>query len=245
MVELKAAICPNCGGDLRLPEDRKVLKCMYCGKDIIVEEAIKKAEPSLESYLTLARTAKYARNYQEAFEYYNKILELNPTHYEAWLGKAECAGWLSSVDAFRIQEVITCFETGLKYCPQEIKEHIKTENIIMVNSVLVAHFKILSDYMYEYGVNLDVRNVYYVKCRQLVSAWEILNQYDPTDKQIITNIIDVCKRQIDGVEYKPAPGSGLLLMFFNHSQVTPEYKSKLVSKMNEYIAKRKALDNRA
>jgi hypothetical protein len=75
---------------------------------------------------------------------------------------------------------------------------------------------------------------------QLVSAWEILNKYDPTNREIIGNIIEVCKRQIEGVDYNPTPG--LRPLFNSHSKVTPEYKLKLIKKMNEYIAKRNALD---
>jgi tetratricopeptide (TPR) repeat protein len=239
LVELKAATCPFCGGDLRLPEDRKVLKCMYCGKDIIVEEAIKKAGPTVDSYLALARAAKDAKNYKEAYVYYNKILELNPTLYEAWLGKAESAGWQSTVKDFRVQEVITNFENALKYCP-EVKEDIEIKSTAIINNILVACFKILSNYMYKCGKSLDVKNAYYNKCMQLVSAWEILNKYDPTNREIIGNIIEVCKRQIEGVDYNPTPG--LRPLFNSHSKVTPEYKLKLIKKMNEYIAKRNALD---
>jgi len=48
-MKLETAICPFCGGDLRIPDDRKSILCMYCGKTIIVEEAIAKAQvPSLK-----------------------------------------------------------------------------------------------------------------------------------------------------------------------------------------------------
>lgn len=137
-MEFKAAICPNCGGDLRVPEDKKVLKCMYCGRDIVVEEAINKAQPSLENYLTLAKSAKDSKNYKEAYDYYNKVLELNPPHYEAWLGKAESAGWQTSVKNFRIQEIITCFEKGIKFCPYMNKDAVKKKSVTCINNILVA-----------------------------------------------------------------------------------------------------------
>jgi DNA-directed RNA polymerase subunit RPC12/RpoP len=39
----KAAKCPNCGGALQLPDDRTKVKCMYCGVDVIVREAVQLA----------------------------------------------------------------------------------------------------------------------------------------------------------------------------------------------------------
>lgn len=39
-MEFKAAICPSCGGKLQLPNDVKTVKCMYCGVDIAVREAV-------------------------------------------------------------------------------------------------------------------------------------------------------------------------------------------------------------
>lgn len=35
-----AAKCPNCKGDLQVPDNKDVVKCMYCGGDIFVREVI-------------------------------------------------------------------------------------------------------------------------------------------------------------------------------------------------------------
>jgi tetratricopeptide (TPR) repeat protein len=235
-MEFKAAICPNCGADLRLPEDKKVLKCMYCGKDIIVEEAIKKAEPLLEGYLALARTAKNSKNYKEAYAYYNKVLEVNPMNYESWLGKAVCAGWQSTIDDFKVQEVITNFESAIKYSPAEVKASVINET----NIVLVSLFNFVNTWIYNNGRFIGNWEIFCKRCQLLVSAWEILYQYEPSDKQVIDNIIDVCKRQIEGVEYDPAPGQGAI--FRGYVKITDQYKYNLSQKMGQYVAKRKALD---
>jgi hypothetical protein len=239
-MEFKAAICPNCGADLRLPEDGKVLKCMYCGKDIVVQEAIIKAVPTVESLLKLARTAKEAKNYEEAYSYYNKVLELDSSNFESWLGKAESAAWQSSIDNFRVQELVTNFEKAMTCCPQETKGPLISKGIADLNVVLVAMYKHISKYMYEGGKLPQVRNAYYNRCQLLVSAWEVLNKYDPNNKQIIDNIIDVCQSQIEGVEYNPAPGQHPI--FKTYSNITPEYKSTLNSKITLYVSKRSALD---
>ena len=47
-IEFIPAICSNCGGQLRVPEDRKtIIKCIYCGYDIIIHET--KSDPPQSS----------------------------------------------------------------------------------------------------------------------------------------------------------------------------------------------------
>ena len=42
-MSFKAAMCSNCGGSLQIPSDLDTVKCMYCGGEIIVREAIRLA----------------------------------------------------------------------------------------------------------------------------------------------------------------------------------------------------------
>ena len=239
-MEFKAAICPNCGGDLQLPDDKKVLKCMYCGKDIIVEDAIKKATPSVESYLKLGRTAKAAKNNKEAYDYYNKVLELDPTNVESWLGKAECASWQSTINEPRVQELITNFEKAIECSSPDIREETIKQGTQLANIFLVAYYDQISKYMLDSGLLTDVRETYYQRCKLIVSALEILNHYNPNDMQIIENIIFICQQQIVGVEYNPAPGQHAV--FKAYSDVNLEYKAKLTSAVNNYTSKGKKID---
>lgn len=32
-MSFKPAKCPNCAGDIQVPEDRDTVKCIYCGSD--------------------------------------------------------------------------------------------------------------------------------------------------------------------------------------------------------------------
>jgi DNA-directed RNA polymerase subunit RPC12/RpoP len=66
-MEFKPAKCPNCSGDLQLPDNMKKVKCMYCGTDIIVKEAIKLAVIQInpENILKLADVALESGNYEE------------------------------------------------------------------------------------------------------------------------------------------------------------------------------------
>ena len=46
----KAAICPSCGGALQVPDDRATVKCMYCGVDVVVGEAIQLAAGRVQEF---------------------------------------------------------------------------------------------------------------------------------------------------------------------------------------------------
>jgi tetratricopeptide (TPR) repeat protein len=89
-MEFVAAKCPNCAGELRLPDDKTKVKCMYCGFDVLVKDAIA-AGPSLENLKQLAFAAEADGNYEESYEYFKRVLELDPRNFDALLGKAIAA----------------------------------------------------------------------------------------------------------------------------------------------------------
>ncbi len=42
-MNFKPALCPSCGGKMQIPDDINIVKCMYCGVEVIVKEAIRLA----------------------------------------------------------------------------------------------------------------------------------------------------------------------------------------------------------
>jgi DNA-directed RNA polymerase subunit RPC12/RpoP len=66
-MDFKPAKCPSCSGDLQVPANRDVVKCMYCGTDIVVREAIQAAGGNVQNWLMLARTAMDSNNAAEAY----------------------------------------------------------------------------------------------------------------------------------------------------------------------------------
>ena len=60
----KAAVCPSCAGELQVPDNRDLVKCMYCGSDIIVREVLRTGSTvNIENILKLARVAEKSNNY--------------------------------------------------------------------------------------------------------------------------------------------------------------------------------------
>lgn len=95
------ATCPSCGGELRVPDNMGVVKCMYCGKDIIIQIPQEETKSvNIKALLDLARTAEKLGNFEEAEKYYTQTLEIDSDNIYAWLGRGYCAGMLSTSDSF-------------------------------------------------------------------------------------------------------------------------------------------------
>lgn len=89
-MSFKAAKCPNCAGDIQVPDDKYSAKCMYCGSDIVVREAIQAAAGgvNIKNLLMLAKDAEKSGNNEEAYQFYSTILEHDSKLIEAILGRA-------------------------------------------------------------------------------------------------------------------------------------------------------------
>lgn len=138
-IEFIPAVCPNCGGELRVPNDKRAIKCMYCGYDIIIYENNKNSyQPSVENLFKLAESEIYS-NPSEAYEYYKKILEFEPENWKAWYGKAKAAGNLSSIENPRLIDVWDTFQKVIYFAPKNEKEKI-TEGVIFELVNFSNHF---------------------------------------------------------------------------------------------------------
>lgn len=109
--------CPNCGGELQIPDDPDgldIVSCMFCGGKVALQ---KPARPKTDhsNLLHLARTAEAARNYAEAEIYYTRVLEYDITNPDVWIGKGVAAGWQASLANPRLEEVAACFQNAGRY----------------------------------------------------------------------------------------------------------------------------------
>jgi len=106
-IEFIPAVCPKCGGELRVPNNVDVIKCMYCGADIILHDSSKinlKKVIDIEKFLALAERAIDAENFSEAYRYASLILEEDPFLRKALLVKGFAAGMCTTYHKSRIEE---------------------------------------------------------------------------------------------------------------------------------------------
>jgi tetratricopeptide (TPR) repeat protein len=238
-MKLEAAICPNCGGDLRIPDDRKTIVCMYCGKTIIVQEAIAKANsPSIENYMELVKAARDSHNFEEAYAYCNKILELNPKNYLAWYYKGDAAGWQSTIKDMRFRETLIGIDNAHNFAPQEEKSRIYSEGANLINSIASALYDLCIENMYEYGSDMDVQIEFIDQRSAIIGAWVAANTIDPSNKDVLDSVISALKDLIKGVEYKDCDEYETIRI----DELMPETKQDYMTMFDDYVNKRKALD---
>jgi DNA-directed RNA polymerase subunit RPC12/RpoP len=106
-IEFIPAVCPKCGGELRVPSNIDQVKCMYCGCEIILPGRESDKSSNISNLLSLAETTEKAKNFTQADEYYSRVLEIDNQNPSTWLGKARCAAQQTTNSLPRIEEAIT------------------------------------------------------------------------------------------------------------------------------------------
>lgn len=236
----KAAVCPSCGGQLQVPDDRDTVKCMYCGTDIIVRQAIQAGSGvNIKNYIELAVTAQKAGNYQEAYNYYSKVLEIEIKNPEAWFGKARAAGWLSTIDDPRFPEVISGFQNAIANISDKNKNNLQIQCGSTIYELSSAYFNLIYKYVTENSSVDGVWEKYLARSEGLMSLLEFGHSLDPNNQNIITRIIQICKANLEGVAYIRRTSDGTT---HDVRRVSESYVRVFTNKMNEYSTKLQKLD---
>lgn len=111
-----AVKCPSCGADVQFGDNNNHVLCSYCGAKL--ERNMVHASIMIENigtdknFLNLAQSAYGNSNYQEAYFYFTKVLEINVSNYCAQFYKGMCAGYLSNPTKPRIKELIGGYLTA-------------------------------------------------------------------------------------------------------------------------------------
>jgi hypothetical protein len=232
-----SATCPSCGGSLQVPSDRDEVKCMYCGGNIVVRDAVQLASGvNVANLMELAKAASTANNAREAYDYYTKALEYDPTNASAWLGKGEAAGWMSTLNDIKLLEMTAGFDNAIKYTKDSDKSALREQCAETINRVTIALYGMARKHVVKF-VRLDhTWQTYLNQCTLMRAALEVGNAYNPNNKTIIENIIHLCKDNIEGITYVGFDKISRAVF------LSPDYEAAIRSKLKAYTAKMQALD---
>lgn len=130
---MKQLTCEMCGSTDLIKQDG-VFVCQTCGCKYSIEEARKMMvegtvevtgtvkvdnTAAIENYLKMARNALEASNHEEAENYANKIIELDPQNSPAWEIKGEAAGWQSKANNNRMGEAVTAWLNAVNFAAED------------------------------------------------------------------------------------------------------------------------------
>ena len=152
---MAALVCDLCGGKLIMGAGG-IATCESCGMEHSADRMKEKVQEikgtvrvdnshMIENYLEMARTAKEAGNNAEAESYCNKVIEIEPTNYKAWMLKGEAAAWQSSLQNSRVDEGVTAFVKGINNAPEEEKEELIEDAKEQIKNLSLAMISLRGD----------------------------------------------------------------------------------------------------
>lgn len=234
-----SAQCPSCKKDIQVPDNVETSLCMFCGQSIFVKNVVQIAVgPSITNLLGLARTASAAGNPAEAETYFNRVLELDPTLSEAWLGKGKSAGWQSSIINMRFGEVLTSFSHAIATAPEHEKQETIRSCLNEVNVLVVTLYGLARKHMLEFVSLPKTWTDYLAQIGQMLSTLETVSSWRPTDRTTLENIVHLCKDNIEGVTYRDQFDNNLSKGW----HLSPQYEELIRQKLDRAANALKAID---
>ncbi len=170
--------CPNCGASIQLDNSRESGFCSYCGSKVQIQEAINKIKidrtGDIKNYLSIGQAAEEAGNGQEACDYANKILEIDPQNAEGWYLKMSGTGCMPG---YNCQQMVAAGNKALEFCNSpEMKDRIYT-SLLSISPLYLQD--VYSDLSQDLGT-----------IKSLCDSYKDLQMYDNI-KQMLENDISV------------------------------------------------------
>jgi tetratricopeptide (TPR) repeat protein len=201
-MEFKPATCPECKGALQVPTNQVAVRCMYCGSSIVVNEVVARSgDAGAANLMRVAEAAVKAGNFTEAFNYYTKVLEIDLCNHEAWFGKGEAAGWLSSARQNRIPEMLSHFHSAIECSPEAVRPAMIKRTSMAIAVISLGAYREAAAYWAE-QMEADAAWAAYINtCWYLTGIMEQALKNSPRDKQIVESMLWLLRDMIQARPY--------------------------------------------
>jgi len=193
---------------------------------------------NIDNLLGMARTAAISGNQAEAFTYFNRVLEIDPTIAEAWIGKGKAAAWQSTLVNLRLNEALVAFRHAIATTPESERETLADDLATQMNAIIVALYQVARAHMIEYVALSNSWSDYLGQVSLMFDALDGVAEWSPNHLITQENIVFLCKDNIEGVSYRDpynnnAPG----LM-----SLSPQYESVLKARMELAVMRIQAIN---
>lgn len=126
-MELVAAKCPSCGAGIQVPNNKDFAFCTFCGSNVKVRESvIMKSDVDTDNLVALGNVELQAKDYNEAMDYFTRVLEVDGKDHRAWLGRAQATIRKSKSELKLYEEAFVYFQNAAEHCPETGKEELIT-----------------------------------------------------------------------------------------------------------------------
>jgi tetratricopeptide (TPR) repeat protein len=195
------------------------------------------SDGNIANLLGMAKTAVLGGNHQEAMAYFNRVLEIDPTVSEAWLGKGTAAAWQSTLVHIRFPEAMIAFNHAIANAGNDRRQAVTNEAVLIVNQVAVALYQLARNHMTEYASLDSIWPDYLDQVGQLLEALEQARAWSPADRNTLDNIAFFCKDNIEGYSFWDKINR---VPAVNH--ISPEYEQLLRGRLDSAVAAIQAID---
>lgn len=204
--------CKSCGAVQEISND--TTNCSYCGSSIEIKQSqdfyTQTTKSEYGNFLMMAETAEEATNYEEAINYYNKILEKDTTYSDAWLGKGNCIIYTSKIGDIRMKEALTYWKNALKHSANQdaMSKRVAKE----INTVVKSFYPIIENHFIEYRTLANSYQELVTKFVILEKALAYSIQLDNDNIMYFETGHDLCKRVIQiPINYASSDSAGALV----------------------------------
>ena len=229
-MNLITAKCPDCGAGLKIPEGSSSVTCEFCGSQVMVTDVLGTGAV-MQNCMILAYAALKNENYEEAFDHFNRALEIDMKSSSALFGRALCTGWLGKVAKPGFDDMMDMFEKAISYAPADKQVNVKKNAAAeVVKSVrhIIPNIKFGVEMI---ELEMDAKDADFAAStaditanvknskEQILRALEKAQEYDPSNNEITPLMAEVNAIAIS----KPMPGINLPI-HENFAQASEELK---------------------
>lgn len=196
------------------------------------------SDSNIANLMGLARTALLAGNNEEALGYFNRVLEIDPTMSEAWMGKGKAAAWQSTILNIRLNEAVIAFNHAIATADESGKAGVTDKAIQEINGLVATLYGMSRRHLEEFVALPNSWVDYLGQISQLLAALDAVRQWNPLDRTTLENIIHLCKDNIEGVSYNDP-------FDYNASKawhLSPEYEHLVKERLDSAVRDLRNLD---
>ena len=220
--------CTNCGAQVAAT-DRF---CAACGNTLggAAQPAAAPAGDEAANVATLmgmAKTAEIGGNNAEALQYFNRVLEIDPTNADAWVGKGKSAAWQSTLANLRLSECMIAFQHAIANSGAH-RQVVTSTVVLETNTLVTALYSIARSHMVEFASQDKTWASYIQHVAVMLDALEEARKWEPENRLTLGNIVTLCKDNIEGYTFRDRFNNNAPVLH----EITPKYEGFLRALMD-------------
>jgi hypothetical protein len=188
--------CTSCGAQQDLAATGN---CSYCGNTIELSQGQEAYTTVMQgevgNLIVMAETAVDAGNWEEALQYYNRILEKQITNSDAWLGKGIAMVNTSTIGTMKVTEAIAYWKNAVKNAPDQVAMGKRVAKEI--DRVVQGFYPVLENHYVQFRTMDNAYSELVGRFMQLEKAQSEAISLDQNNITLLTTGFDLCKRVID------------------------------------------------